>query len=322
LSAVTETQGALLILPDGTLNPNGDLFWNATDGCCNYYDSEVDDVAYLGGLVEEAMEHFAVDPKRIYVLGHSNGGFMSSRLACERSDLFAGIVNFAGSTWFDPADCGKPASRPEGETEAAPIAPPEPIAVLHVHGDWDTTIPYGGVTPHEAQPGDQQVVVDTCLSSSCTETYDACMADSACLGYYGCLGACSADWDPWPCYEACWNAATDGTKALWMQAFTCGLGAGCYVTDPTFSWAGYPGAVEIAARWAERNGCDPTTTAGAALNLVSDLPGADTLPTLHDGCPDGQQVTLWTIEYGSHSPNFNGSWAPAIVNWLLDQEKP
>jgi poly(3-hydroxybutyrate) depolymerase len=306
LSALTKTMGMMLVTPDGTVNPDDNQFWSATDACCNYYGSGVDDVAYLSGLIEEALMHFAVDPRRVYLIGHSNGGFMASRLACERSDLIAGFVNVAGATWFDPADCGDP----------------EPVAMLHVHGDWDTTIPYGGVTPHVAQLGDEPVVVDTCLSGTCADEYDACLADAACGAYYGCLGSCSTSPEAMACYGECWDDAPDEARALWMPTFTCGLGAGCYVSDPTLSWAGYPGAVEIAERWAERNGCAPTTTEAAALDLIQEVAGVETIPTPYDGCPEGLQTELWTILRGSHSPAFTSAWGPALVSWLLDQRKP
>ena len=44
-----------------------------------------------------------VDPQRIYVVGHSNGGFMSYRLACTRADRIAAIVSLAGATFATSA---------------------------------------------------------------------------------------------------------------------------------------------------------------------------------------------------------------------------
>jgi polyhydroxybutyrate depolymerase len=92
--------------------------------------TEVDDVAYLAGLVEEIGQHHAVDPKRVYFVGHSNGGFMSHRMACDRSDLVAAIGSLAGATWLDPSKC----------------APTEPVAALQIHGTVDDTVSYVGET--------------------------------------------------------------------------------------------------------------------------------------------------------------------------------
>lgn len=127
---LVDDEGVLLASPDGTINPNGDRFWNGTDFCCDFYESGVDDAGYLRGLIEEIQAEYAVDPKRVFVMGHSNGAFMAYRLACESADLVAGIVGLAGTTFADPADC----------------APSEPVSVLHIHGDLDDTIAYAGAT--------------------------------------------------------------------------------------------------------------------------------------------------------------------------------
>jgi polyhydroxybutyrate depolymerase len=92
----------------------------------------VDDVGYLRGLIEEAKLTYNIDAKRVYLMGHSNGGFMSFRMACEASEHITAIVSLAGSTFDDPADCS-PAT--------------VPLSVLAVHGTADDTIEYeGGVS--------------------------------------------------------------------------------------------------------------------------------------------------------------------------------
>ena len=118
----------VLIYPDGTLNDQDQRFWNGTPACCDFNDS-VDDVGYLSGLIEEAEQTYNIDPKRVYLIGHSNGGFMSFRMACEASELITAIVSLAGSTFDDPADCA-PATAP--------------VSVLAIHGTADATIPYDG----------------------------------------------------------------------------------------------------------------------------------------------------------------------------------
>ena len=65
----------------------------------------MDDVGYLSGLIAEAEQTYNIDPKRVYLIGHSNGGFMSFRMACEASELITAIVSLAGSTFENPADC-------------------------------------------------------------------------------------------------------------------------------------------------------------------------------------------------------------------------
>jgi len=128
LSAVAEEQTLLLAYPDGTVDGNNNPFWNATDACCDFFGSGVDDVAYLTAVMDDVAANYNVDPKRVFVVGHSNGGFMSHRMACDRADRVAAIASLAGATWSDPAMC----------------QPSEPVAVLQVHGDDDQVILYGG----------------------------------------------------------------------------------------------------------------------------------------------------------------------------------
>ncbi len=93
----------VMVYPDGTLNEGDRRLWNGA-GCCTSDDS-VDDVGYISDLIEQAKQTYNIDPKRVYLIGHSNGGFMSFRLACEASSLFTAIISFAGWTFADPADC-------------------------------------------------------------------------------------------------------------------------------------------------------------------------------------------------------------------------
>jgi len=91
-TAQASSRGLYVLLPEGTAEPSGKRFWDATSACCNFTGSPVDDVRYLSDLIEEAVAERPIDPGRVYVLGHSNGGFMAYRLACERADLVTAIA--------------------------------------------------------------------------------------------------------------------------------------------------------------------------------------------------------------------------------------
>lgn len=120
----------LYCFPDGTLGTDGIRFWNATDSCCNLTGSTVDDVAFLRSLILEIRRTWDCDPKRVYLIGHSNGGFMSYRMACEQSDLIAGLASLAGATFLQSSDC----------------RPAEPVNILQIHGTSDFAIGYQGGT--------------------------------------------------------------------------------------------------------------------------------------------------------------------------------
>jgi polyhydroxybutyrate depolymerase len=130
-AAVAEEPGVVIATPEGTTNAQGDRFWNATDACCNFDRSTVDDVAYLAEVIAEIQAELSIDPERIAVVGHSNGGFMAHRMACERADLVTSIVSLAGATFADPADC----------------RPSEPVSVVQVHGTADDVIRFDGAGP-------------------------------------------------------------------------------------------------------------------------------------------------------------------------------
>lgn len=83
LGPIADGRGLIYLHPDGTADTSTARFWNATDACCNRFDFEVDDSAYLAGLIDDVKARVAVDAKRIYIVGYSNGGFMSYRMACD-----------------------------------------------------------------------------------------------------------------------------------------------------------------------------------------------------------------------------------------------
>jgi polyhydroxybutyrate depolymerase len=127
LVPLSDSRGFLLALPDGLPDLFGFPYWNATDACCDFF-GNTDDSGYLIGLVDLIAEEYSVDPSRVYFFGHSNGGFMSYRMACDHSTRIAAIVSLAGATWSDPVDC----------------SPSAPVHILQVHGLLDNVIFFNG----------------------------------------------------------------------------------------------------------------------------------------------------------------------------------
>lgn len=123
--------GFIFVTPDGLVDQRGSQFWNAFPECCDRFGTEVDDVAYLTSLIDEAEQRYAVDRDRIYFFGHSNGGFMSYRMACELGDRVAGIASLAGSMTSDAALCL--------DTGA--------VHVLQIHGTEDDAVLYSVAEP-------------------------------------------------------------------------------------------------------------------------------------------------------------------------------
>ena len=123
LTPIAEADDILYVHPDGTADTHGVRFWNATPECCDFQTPKVDDDAYIMSIIDQISAQYSVDPNRIYIIGHSNGGFMANRLACNHADRIAAVVNIAGGTFTSAALC-KPAA---------------PISVLQIWGSKDVT---------------------------------------------------------------------------------------------------------------------------------------------------------------------------------------
>jgi polyhydroxybutyrate depolymerase len=160
-------RGMLYAYPDGTLDGTNKRFWNASEACCDFGATGVDDSAYLAGLIDAIAETANVDPKRVYFVGHSNGGFMSYRMACDHGDRVAAIAALAGTTFVDPAACAD-----KGQ-----------VSVLHIHGDADDTVPYeGGVLAlGKSIPGAEETLARFAERNGC----DAARTDGARLDVDG-----------------------------------------------------------------------------------------------------------------------------------------
>ena len=152
LSKRVNTDRFALIMANGTHDPDGQRFWNATDFRCDLHNTQVDDVQSLSGLLEEAAAHIAVE--RVFVLGHSNGGFMSYRLACEGIPRLVAIASLAGTSFSDPSHC----------------AFASPVSVLQIHGTADRVIAYDGSTGEQEYAGAEEVALRWAALARCDLT--------------------------------------------------------------------------------------------------------------------------------------------------------
>ena len=145
----------LLLYPDGTQNWFGQRRWNATGACCSF-GSNIDDVGYLVGLINEAVQSYGADPDGIVITGLSNGGFMSHRMACDTGNLIRSIVALNGVTFDDFNECNDTGS-------------PD---ILHVHSTEDAVISYnGGSTISGTYPSAIETVENWANRSGCDDTW-------------------------------------------------------------------------------------------------------------------------------------------------------
>ncbi len=126
--SIANEKGFIYAAPDGSIDAIGNKFWNATDACCDFNSTGVDDSGYLRSLVEAIVARYNIDASRIYFAGLSNGGGMAYRMACDHADLVAAIVSVSGATFDGANDC----------------TPAAPVHVLQIHGTDDRVFQYSG----------------------------------------------------------------------------------------------------------------------------------------------------------------------------------
>lgn len=124
---VADREGFLVVYPDGTGRWRRRLLtWNA-GSCCGWArDHHVDDVGFVRALLDDLARRTAVDARRAYATGHSNGGMMAYRLAAEAGDRVAAVAPVSGGMVVDS------------------IRSPRPVPVLHIHSVDDPRALYGG----------------------------------------------------------------------------------------------------------------------------------------------------------------------------------
>lgn len=120
-SALADRHGFIAVYPESRRGHWDDGRETVTD--------HTDDVAFIAALLDALAAEYAVDARRVYAAGISNGGMMSMRLACELSGRFAAIAmvgaNMPGAL-------------------AASCRPARAVPVLMFSGTADSLMPYGG----------------------------------------------------------------------------------------------------------------------------------------------------------------------------------
>ena len=124
---LADKHGFLIVYPDGFDNT-----WNDCRRGSPFSSKQlkIDDAGFIKGLLDHEVTTHAVDRKRVFAAGWSNGAQLAYRLALEYPDDFAGVAAISASV---PAkenlDCG----------EAG-----KPVPVMIVNGTADPINPFRG----------------------------------------------------------------------------------------------------------------------------------------------------------------------------------
>ncbi|MBK7944026.1 MAG: phospholipase [Flavobacteriales bacterium] len=160
-----ESEGFILVYPDGYPSPINIRTWNA-GGCCGYaMNQNINDVGYISALLDQIIATHNIDTLRIYATGMSNGGFMSYRLACELSDRIAAIAPVSASMTIESCQ------------------PVRPVPVISFHSFLDTSVPWqggigDGISNHYNSPQDS-VLNAFAVHANCTVLNDTVQHDAA-----------------------------------------------------------------------------------------------------------------------------------------------
>lgn len=130
LNKAADRHGLLVAYPQGLNNGWGD----GKAPTARRPDPDTD-VRFTEALVKKLIRSEHADPKRVYVVGFSNGGSMALRMAAQRPRLVAAVAAVAGQL----------------PTKAAAVRPTGPVRALLIYGDKDPVRPITGM-PNPAPP--------------------------------------------------------------------------------------------------------------------------------------------------------------------------
>jgi polyhydroxybutyrate depolymerase len=129
MDLVADTANFIVITPQALVdNLSGSTAWNSGASAFGYVlNGTVDDIGFLGAIIDTLDANLNIDLKRVYSCGFSMGGFMTNRLGCEMNDRIAAIASVAGTIG-----------------SAVTCNPGRAVPACHFHGTGDGTVAYTG----------------------------------------------------------------------------------------------------------------------------------------------------------------------------------
>ncbi len=127
LLPVADRENLILVAAQGEKGRDRKTGWNDCRGDADT-NPATDDVKFLESIIDRLVAGVGADPKRVFVIGTSNGGMMALRMAIERPDRVAAVAAIVGAM---PA-------------KSKCVAPSMSVPVLLVNGTADPLLPWDG----------------------------------------------------------------------------------------------------------------------------------------------------------------------------------
>lgn len=124
--ALARQEGIVIAAPNGIGRTERMGTWNASGCCGEAVKRGVDDIAFVQAVIDDVSRQTAIDPKRIYVTGFSNGGMLTHRVAIALGRRIAAAGVVSGAMFGNEA-------RPRG-----------PVPMLIIHGESDSVVGFEG----------------------------------------------------------------------------------------------------------------------------------------------------------------------------------
>jgi len=144
LMALADAHGFLAVYPQAKNKGFAAAFNGAA--CCKN-DPAFQDVDFAQEVVNALSNPSCANSARVFSFGFSNGGFLSHRIACENSNLFAAICPHSGLNGDYNGDLTK------SPWTKCDTSGPRKVPVMGVHGTNDRIVPIAG----GGNPGSQSV---------------------------------------------------------------------------------------------------------------------------------------------------------------------
>jgi polyhydroxybutyrate depolymerase len=124
MNAIADREGFAIVYPDGYSRS-----WADGRGGTPADKSNIDDVKFLESVILALAARYPIDKGKVFITGHSNGGFMTQRMLIEKTNLFKAGVSVTAHI---------------SKNILQNSTPGKPISVAFISGTEDPLVPYEG----------------------------------------------------------------------------------------------------------------------------------------------------------------------------------